>query len=54
MDWSRVLSRESEDIYIIPRSTVPGMRTRGRIYASERMLPDIIRDSALGLSLIHI
>ena len=48
MDWSRVLSRESEDIYIIPRSTVPGMRTRGRIYASERMLPDIIRDQAVG------
>jgi tRNA-splicing ligase RtcB len=47
MDWNTVLKRESEHVWIIPKSTVEGMRTRGRIYASEAMLPHIVKDQAV-------
>ncbi len=47
MDWKQVLERESDVVWVIPKSTREGMLTRGRIYASEEMMGPIIRDNVL-------
>ncbi len=47
MDWKGAVRKEGEHVWVIPQSTVPGMRTRGRIYASEKMMVDIVRDNAI-------
>ncbi len=47
MDWNSVLEREERHVWVIPKGTKPGMRTRGRFYASEAMLPGIVKDNAI-------
>ena len=47
MDWKQVLERESDVVWVIPRSAREDMQTRGRIYASEEMMGPIIHDNAL-------
>jgi len=47
IDWKQVLERESDVVWVIPKSTREGMQTRGRIYASEEMMGPIIHDNAL-------
>jgi tRNA-splicing ligase RtcB len=47
MDWKEHIEREGENVWVIPRDAKPGMRTRGKVYASEEMMGPIIRDNAL-------
>jgi tRNA-splicing ligase RtcB len=46
-DWRSVLERRSDVVWVIPRSAREGMRTQGRVYASEEMMGHIIHDNAL-------
>ncbi len=46
MSWQGKLEKIDNFRYKIPRSYKPGMKTDGLIYASERMLPQIVSDQA--------